>query len=201
MTLKMLSDHLVIVFFSVFATILIGVPLGICAYYYKSLRRLILWMVEILQTVPAMALLGIIMVFLGAGKLTVVVGLLLYSLLPVVQNTHLGLMEIDPGVKEVARGMGMTRFYRLIHVEVPIAFPFIFSGIRIAVVTSVGVAVFATFVGGGGLGKAIYQAIRVQNTQSILISTMTLMVIAIAADITMAWAERALHRRSSPREG
>lgn len=200
MTLKMLSDHLVIVFFSVFATILIGVPLGICAYYYKALRRFILWMVEVLQTVPAMALLGIIMVFLGAGKLTVVVGLLLYSLLPVVQNTHLGLTEIDPGVKEVARGMGMTRFYRLIHVEVPIAFPFIFSGIRIAVVTSVGVAVFATFVGGGGLGKAIYQAIRVQNTRSILVSTLTLMVIAIFADIAMARVERALHRRSSPRE-
>ena len=86
-------------------------------------------------------------------------GLLLYSLLPIVQNTYVGLSEVDASIKEVATGMGMTRLYRLIIVEMPIAFPFIFTGIRIATVTAVGVAVFATFVGGGGLGSVIYQGI------------------------------------------
>lgn len=198
MTAAMIWDHLFLVFVSVLLTIGVGVPLGVLAYTCKPWRRTVLWLVEVLQTVPAMALLGIIMVFLGAGKATVVTGLLLYSLLPVVQNTCLGLTQVDPGVKEVARGMGMTKLYRLLHVEGPIAFPYIFTGIRIAVVTSVGVAVFATFVGGGGLGRAIYQGIRVSNMGLILRSTTTLMVMAVGFDIILALVEKRLYQRFSP---
>ena len=198
MNLDMVLDHLYIVFLSVLLTIAVGVPLGMLAYYFKRIQRVILWLAQILQTVPAMALLGIIMVFFGAGKLTVVIGLLLYSLLPVVQNTCLGLDQVDPGVKEVARGMGMTRFYRLIKVESQIAFPFIFTGIRIAVATSVGVAVFATFVGGGGLGKAVYQGIRVQDMALILQSTFLLMLMAVGFDLLMAFFEKKLYQRYSP---
>lgn len=198
MSLNMALDHLYIVFFAVLLTIVFGVPLGICAYYFKAFRRIILWCVEILQTIPAMALLGMIMILLGAGKLTVILGLLLYSLLPVVQNTYLGLSEVNPSIKEAARGMGMTRFYRLLHVELPIAFPYIFTGIRIAVVTSVGVAVFATFVGGGGLGNVIYQGIRIQNMPLIISSTLTLMVMAMVFDTVFALIEKRLYRRFSP---
>lgn len=198
MSLNMALDHLFIVFFAVLFTIIIGVPLGVCAYYFKFFRRIILWCVEILQTIPAMALLGLIMIVLGAGKLTVILGLLLYSLLPVVQNTYLGLSEVDPSIKEAARGMGMTRFYRLLHVELPIAFPYIFTGLRIAVVTSVGVAVFATMVGGGGLGNAIYQGIKRQNMPMIMSSTLTLMAMAIVFDTVFALIERKLYRRFSP---
>ena len=198
MNWSMIAEHLFIVFTSVLLTIILGVPLGVCAYLFKPFRRVILWFVEILQTVPAMALLGIIMVILGAGKTTVIIGLLLYALMPVVQNTCLGLTEVDTGVKEVARGMGMKRLYRLIHVEMPIAVPYIFTGIRIAVVISVGVAVFAFFVGGGGMGKAIYQAIRVRNMPIIIGSTLTLMAMAVGLDTVMALAERQLYRRFSP---
>ena len=95
---------------------------------------------------PALALLGIIMVFFGGSRTTVVVGLVLYSLLPVVRNTCTGLESVSPAVKEAALGMGMSKTYRLFMVEFPIAFPTIFTGIRIAVVTSISVAVFGTFV-------------------------------------------------------
>lgn len=195
MTLAMILDHLYITFLAVVLTILVGLPLGVLAYYYKPLRKGILFLVELLQTMPAMALLGIIMVFLGAGKPTAIIGLLLYSLLPVVQNTLLGLDQVEPGVKEVAKGMGMTKLYRLTHVELPIALPFIFTGIRIAIVTSVGVAVFATFVGGGGIGKVIYQGIRVQNMGLILKSTSTLMLMAVGFDTLMAFAEKKLYKK------
>lgn len=200
MSWSMVMEHLFMVLMAVLFTIALGVPLGVCAYCFKPLRRVVLWSVEILQTIPAMALLGIIMVFLGAGKATVVIGLLLYALMPVVQNTCLGLTEVDPGVREVARGMGMMRFYRLLHVEMPIAIPYIFTGIRIAVVISVGVAVFATFVGGGGIGRAIYQAIRVHDVPTIISSTFTLMLMAIGLDTVMALAEKRLYSRFSPAE-
>ncbi len=200
MTLDMIMSHLYLVLAAVALTIIIGVPLGILAYFYKSVRKIILWVVEVLQTMPALALLGIIMVFLGAGKATVVIGLLLYSLLPVVQNTYVGLSEVDPAIKEVAQGMGMTKLYRLWHVEMPIAFPLIFTGIRIAAVTSVGTAVFATFVGGGGLGSLIYRGIRVSNMTMIMSGTLALMVMAVGCDGIMSHIEKRLYRRFSPRK-
>lgn len=88
MTANMVLEHLLIVLASVALTIIVGVPLGVCAYFFPKVRKIVLGIVEILQTIPAMALLGVIMVFLGAGKNTVIIGLLLYSLLPVVQNTY-----------------------------------------------------------------------------------------------------------------
>jgi len=199
MTADMVLGHLFIVLVSVVLTIIVGVPLGVCAYFFAGVRKIILGVVEILQTIPAMALLGVIMVFLGAGKNTVILGLLLYSLLPVVQNTYVGLSEMDPAIKEVATGMGMTRIYQLIHVELPIAFPLIFTGIRISTVTAVGVAVFGAFVGGGGLGSVIYRGIRIQNMRLILTSTFALMAMAIVFDVVMAMIERRLQGRVSAR--
>jgi len=199
MTQSQFFTHLYIVGVAVVFSIVSGVPLGVCAYFFKPVRRVILTVVEVLQTIPAMALLGIIMVFLGAGKTTVIAGLLFYSLLPIVQNTYVGLSEVDVSVKEVATGMGMSRLYRLIVVEMPLAFPFIFTGIRIATVTAVGVAVFGTFVGGGGLGSLIYQGIRVQNMRMILSGTFALMGMAVVFDFVMTLVEKRLHRRFSSR--
>lgn len=197
MTINMVLDHLFVVLVSIILTVLVGVPLGVCAYFFKPLRRVVLGVIEILQTIPAMALLGMIMVLLGAGKVTVVIGLLLYSLLPVVQNTYVGLSEVDPGIKEVAIGMGMTKLYRLIHVELPTAFPLIFTGIRISAVTAVGVAVFGSFVGGGGLGSVIYRGIRIHNMGLILTSTLVLMGMAVIFDVVMSNIEKRLRRRFS----
>ena len=196
MSLDMVLEHLYIVLISMFVTILVGLPLGIFAYMDRQARKIILWIVDILQTIPALALLGIIMVFFGAGKLTVIIGLVLYSLLPVVRNTFLGLEDIDPAIKEAARGMGMSQVHRLIHVEIPIAFPVIFTGIRISTVTAIGVAVFATFVGGGGLGSVIYRGIHIQNMNLILSGTFTLMAMAVIFDGVMAYIEKRLYGRT-----
>lgn len=194
MSIDMIFDHLYLVLVSLFFTVLIGLPLGVLAYMKQRVRAVVLWTVDILQTIPALALLGIIMVFLGAGKTTVIIGLVLYSLLPVVRNTYLGLSNIDPAVKEAADGMGMSRTYRLMHVELPIAFPVIFTGIRIATVTSIGVAVFATFVGGGGLGSILYRGIHIQNMQLIMSGTLALMGMAVLFDSVMALIEKRLYR-------
>lgn len=194
MTGTMVLEHFMLVFLSVVFTILIGVPLGVAAYLNAWLRHFLLQAVDLLQTIPALALLGVIMVFLGPGKLTVICGLVLYSLLPVVHNTYLGLCSVEEGVKEAAHGMGMTSWYRLVHVEFPIAFPIVFTGIRIATVTSVGIAVFATFVGGGGLGTVIYRGIHIRSMPLILGGTLIMMAMAIVFDVIMALAEKRLQR-------
>ncbi|HZK29464.1 MAG TPA: ABC transporter permease [Clostridia bacterium] len=197
MNTKIVLDHLYIVLVSVILSVGVGLPLGVVAYLYRPVRKPVLWISELLQTIPALALLGLVMLVVGAGKATVVIGLLLYSLLPIVHNTYLGLENVNPGIKRAARGMGMSRMDRLFSVELPLSFPMIFTGIRIATVTSIGVAVFATSVGGGGLGSIIYQGIRTQNMKLILTGTLTLMAMAIIFDGGMALIEKRLNRRGN----
>ena len=197
MSWELVIEHLYMVLAACVLSIIIGIPLGIIAYIYPKTKGIILRVVDILQTIPALALLGIIMVFVGAGKTTVIWGITLYSLLPIVRNTYLGLSEIDPGVKEAARGVGMTRMERITKVEFPIAFPTIFTGIRIAIVNAIGTAVFAAFVGGGGIGSVMYRAIRIQNMKMILLSTGALMLIAVVLDLLMSYSERQIRKTHS----
>ena len=194
MTWSLICEHLFIVLAASILSIAIGLPLGIWAYVSKTARPVILRAVDLLQTIPSLALLGIIMVVLDPGKLTVIIGITLYSLLPIVRNTCLGLQEVDPGVKEAARGMGMSKPYRVLMVEFPLAFPTVFTGIRIAVVNAIGTAVFAAFVGGGGLGGVIIQAIRISDMKLILAATAVLMAIAVVLDLLMGWFESQMRK-------
>ena len=194
MSWSLVFEHLFIVLAAAILSIAAGLPLGIWAYVSPRARGVILHVVDLLQTIPSLALLGIIMVVLDPGKLTVIIGITLYSLLPIVRNTCLGLQEVDPGVKEAARGMGMSKPYRTLMVEFPLAFPTVFTGIRIAVVNAIGSAVFAAYVGGGGLGTVITQAIRVKDMKLLLTATAALMVIAVALDLLMGWFETQMRR-------
>ena len=157
-------EHLFIVLAAAILSIAAGLPLGIWAYVSKRARPVILRVVDLLQTIPSLALLGIIMVVL------------------------------DPGVKEAARGMGMSKPYRVLMVEFPLAFPTVFTGIRIAVVNAIGTAVFAAFVGGGGLGGIITQGIRIMDMKLILGTTAVLMVIAVVLDLIMGWFESQMRK-------
>jgi len=197
MKLSLIWEHLYMVCWAVVLSLIVGLPLGVLTYFYPKARKAILWVVDLFQTIPSLALLGIIMVFLGAGKITVITGLTLYSLLPIVRNTYLGLREVDPALKEAARGMGMSRSYQLLHVELPLASPVIFTGIRIAAVNAVGTAVFAIFVGGGGLGSVLYNGIRIQNMSLILKGTGVLMLMAILFDFGMGRIEVFLNRKTA----
>ncbi len=194
MSASLVLEHLFIVLASAILAVGVGLPLGLAAYLFPRIRPLILHVTDLLQTIPTLALLGIIMVFAGPGKGTIITGITLYSLLPIVRNTCLGLQEVDPGVKEAARGMGMSRMHQLLAVEFPLAFPTVLTGIRIAVVNAIGTAVFAAFVGGGGLGGIITRAIRVQDMKMLLLGTGALMIIAIVLDLLMSWFENSVKR-------
>ena len=199
MTASMILEHLSLVVAALIFAVLAGVPLGILCHFYPAARKIVLRVVDLIQTTPALALLGIIMVFIGPGKPTVIVGLALYSLLPIVRNTCLGLDQVPEHLIEAGRGMGMTRTYRLVHVEIPIAAPIIFTGIRIAAVNAIGTAVFASFVGGGGLGSFITTGIRQDDMEAILLGTGVLMAMALVLDLLMGLAERYLNSRTGQR--
>ena len=201
MSWPLIFEHLFIVVSASLLSVCIGLPLGILAYVSKTARPILLRLVDLLQTVPSLALLGILMVFFSPGKGTVIAGITLYSLLPIVRNTCLGLEQVDPGIKEAARGMGMGKARRILTVELPLAFPTAFTGIRIAVVNAIGTAVFAAFVGGGGLGGVITQAIRVSDMRLILCATGALMVMAAALDAAMGFLERKLRTGRNGRRG
>jgi len=192
MTIAMIWDHLSTVLAALILAIGAGVPLGLLSYLFPRFGKVILWIVDLIQTTPALALLGIIMVVIGPGTPTVMIGLALYSLLPIVRNTSLGLSQVPNHLKEAATGMGMTRGYRLLHLEVPLATPMLITGIRIAAVNAIGTAVFAAFVGGGGLGGLFYTAIRQRNMGMILAGTAVLMLMALLLDLVLGYVERRL---------
>ncbi|HSP48170.1 MAG TPA: ABC transporter permease [Clostridiaceae bacterium] len=195
MNMNRVMQHLYLVSMAGGFTIVFGLLLGILTYMSTSIRPFILWTVDILQTIPVLALLGVIMVAFGASSTTVIIGIILYSLLPVVRNTYTGLSDIDPALKEAAIGMGMTKIQRLRNVELQLAFPMILTGIRIAIVTSIGTAVFGAVVGGGGLGSVINRAILIQDMDTLLQATGALMVMAIVFDFGMGWFEKRLRRK------
>lgn len=195
MDVSRVYQHLYLVFMASLFTTIFGLILGVIVYLFKPVRKPILWVVDVLQTIPVLALLGTIMLVFGATSTTVIIGLVLYSLLPIVRNTYVGLNDINPGIKEAAIGMGMTKFQRLFKVEIPLAFPMIFTGIRIAVVTSIGTAVFGAVVGGGGLGSTINRAILIQDMSTLMQATVTLMAMALVFDAGMGYIEKRLKAR------
>lgn len=200
MEMRFVWEHLYLVGMASIFTIIMGLALGIISYLFESTRSVILWLVDVFQTIPVLALLGFIMLIFGASSTTVIIGIVIYSLLPVVRNTYVGLTNIDSGIKEAAKGMGMTKIQRLIYVELPLSFPMIFTGIRIAVVTSIGTAVFGAVVGGGGLGSTINRAILIQDMSTLLQATFVLMIMAIIFDFGMGYIEKRLNNKNTLRK-
>lgn len=196
MDFEVVLEHLYLVLISsIFAT-MIGLILGVIVYFFKPVRSIILKIIDTIQTIPALAILGLLMIIFGGTSITVIIGLILYSLLPIVSNTYVGLKNIEPSIKEAAVGMGMTKVQRLFQVELPIAFPMVFTGIRIAVVNSIGTAVFGSFVGGGGLGATINRAILIQDMPTLMFATLSLMIMAVIFDYGMGSVEKRLKTHS-----
>lgn len=195
MEMRFVWQHIYLVVTACFYTTIIGLILGAVAYISKPARSVILWFVDVMQTIPVLALLGVIMLIFGATGTTVIIGIVLYSLLPIVRNTYIGLESIDPGIKEAAVGMGMTKLQRLFKVELPLSFPIVFTGIRIAAVTSIGTAVFGAVVGGGGLGSTINRAILIQDMPTLLQAALTLMAMAVVFDLGLGYIEKRLNAK------
>ncbi len=179
-------EHASIVLLSVSISTLIGVTLGILTYRTNAPRRTALAVTGIFLTIPSFALFGLLIGPLGLGATPAVVALVMYGLLPIVRNTITGLRSVDPAIVESAQGMGMGRYRRLLRIELPLAWPIIITGIRVAAVIIVGIAAIAAVVNGPGLGKDIFRALaRVGSPTAIpqvLSAILGIVVIAIVID-------------------
>jgi osmoprotectant transport system permease protein len=185
-------EHLFMVGIAIGIAILIGIPLGILITRQTQLRQPILGIANILQTIPSLALFGLLIpvpIIGGIGVVPAIVALTLYSLLPIIRNTYTGITGVDPAIQEAGRGMGMTDRQLLFQVEIPLAMGVILAGVRVATVIAIGIATIAAAIGAGGLGVFIFRGIAVVNNQLILAGAIPAAVIALLADLVIGWVE------------
>ena len=188
------AAHLDLVVEALFIACVIAISLGVLATRSKPVERLAVGLANVLQTVPSLALLGfLLVVFHGAiGKPPALAALVIYSLLPILKNTILGLRSVDRGVIEAAEGMGMTGGQRLRLVELPLAVPVILGGVRVAAVAAVGMATIAAFIGAKGLGGFIQRGLSTRDARQILLGAIPAAMLALACDAALGELERTL---------
>lgn len=188
--LEQTLTHIGLTFVSLLLALLIGVPLGILISRRTRLASSVLGVAGVLQTVPSVALLGFLIPLLGIGVGPALVALFLYALLPIIRNTYVGITEVSSSVKEAARGVGMTDNQILTKVELPLALPVIFAGVRTATVINVGVATLAAYVAAGGLGEFIFSGIALSNVNMMLAGAIPAALLAIGFDFGLAQLQR-----------
>ena len=190
-------EHVSIVGVAVGLGILTGVPIGIAITQNRRAADIVLYIAAMIMTIPSIALFGVMIPVLsligqGIGYLPAVIALLLYSQLPIIRNTYTAISNIDPALREAARGMGMSSLERLRQVEIPLAVPVIMAGVRIAVVINIGIAAIATYIGAGGLGAFISRGISQTDSRQLITGALAVSVLAIAADYLLLWLQHRL---------
>jgi osmoprotectant transport system permease protein len=186
------GEHVLLVGVAIAIATLVGIPLGVVITRRRRWQQPVLAIANILQTIPSLALFGLLIpvpVIGGIGPVPAIVALTLYSLLPVIRNTYTGIVGVDPAVREVGQGLGMTDWQLLTQVEIPLALPVIISGVRVATVIAIGIATIAAAIGAGGLGVFIFRGIAVVNNQLLLAGAVPAAAMALAADYGLGWLE------------
>jgi len=172
--------------------LLFGLPLGVLAAHHPTWRRPVLGLANVFQTIPSLALFGLLIPVFGIGAWTAVTALVIYALLPIIRNTYAGISGVDPAVREAGRGMGMTDGELLRLVELPLAAGVILAGVRVATVVSVGIATIAAAIGAGGLGVYIFRGVATVDDTLILAGAIPAALLALLADGLLGFLERRL---------
>lgn len=182
-------EHLWLTGISMVLAISVGIPIGIVITRIKSLAIPVVNIVNIIQTIPSLALLGLLIPLMGIGTKPAIVALFSYSILAIIKNTKAGINQVDRAVIEAGKGMGMTDLQILLKIEMPLAMPVIFSGIRIATVSCIGIATLCAAIGAGGLGQFIFRGISMVNNNMILAGALPAALMAICFDLLMHFLE------------
>lgn len=190
--LRALQEHLVISAVSVLLGAIVAIPIGIWLAGNRSswLNGIIFSIANILQTIPSLALLAILIPLLGVGRTPAIFALFLYSLMPIMRNTYSGFQSVDANLLEAARGMGYNRKQQLLHIQLPLALPYIMSGIRVTTVYIISWATLATLIGAGGLGQLIFAGMGTNRKELIFTGAMLAVILALAADLILSLAEK-----------
>lgn len=193
--LSLSIEHLWLVVVAIGVAALIAIPGAVVLTRRAPLRRWMLGLASVLQTIPSLALFGFLLPlpFIGGiGRHTAIIALCLYALLPILRNALVGILGVDPAVRESAVAMGMTGRQILWQVELPLAVPSILAGLRIATVTTIGTATVAAAIGAGGLGVFIFRGIATVDTATILAGAVPAAIMALVADEGLEWIEKRL---------
>lgn len=194
--LQLTIQHARIVAISMAIAIVIGIVTGTLITFNDRAASVVLWLAGISMTIPSIALFGLLIPVFGIGAPPVIFSLVLYSQLPLIRNTYIGLTEVDESSMKVGRGMGMTKWEQLRYVQIPAALPVIMAGLRNAVIIIVGVAAIGAFIGAGGLGDYIFTGIRTRGIAMIVVTTVFLSAMALLLDYGFGVIEQLLRLRN-----
>lgn len=183
-------EHFYISFSALLLGVAIAVPLGIMLSKTKKIAKIVLTVTSVLQTVPSLALLAIMIPFLGVGKVPAIVALCIYSLLPILNNTFIGMQSVNQNIKAAGTAMGMTPIQSMRMVELPLAMPIIMSGIRLSAVYVISWATLASYIGAGGLGDFIFNGLNLYKTELIVGGALLVTALALLVDFLLSRFER-----------
>ncbi len=175
-------EHLLMVLIAMAISIVMGVLLGVLITYNEKASRLVLNVAEILMTIPSLALFAVLIPIFHIGATPAIIGLVLYTQLPIIRNVYTGIKSINPSIIESAKGMGMSDFKIMYKIKLPLAFSVLIAGVRTAVVMGVGMGAIASYVGAGGLGDYIFQGIQRTNDKMVIIGAIMISLMAIIMD-------------------
>ena len=191
-------EHLWLTGISVLLAVVIGLALGILLSRKQRLAAPVIGFANVIQTIPSIALLGFMIPLVGIGSTPAIIALFLYALLPIIRNTYTGISDVDPAVKEAGSGLGMTDWQLLRKVEIPLALPVIFAGIRTATVINVGVATLCALIAAGGLGEFIFTGIALNNVQLIMLGAIPAALLAILLDALLGIVQKRIREWIKP---
>ena len=190
--LKLTVDHIEITLIAVSISTVIGVAIGIFITRHQRMAATVIGVAGVLYTIPSLALFGMLIPFIGIGLKPTLIALILYSQLALIRNTFVGIIHIDPSIREAGKGMGMSNWQFLRMVEIPVALPVIMAGIRTAAVMNIGTATIAAYIGAGGLGWLIFRGIASVNSDQIIAGAVPVILLAVGVDYLFILLERAL---------
>ena len=188
-------EHILISLLAISIASVLGIILGIIISEYRRFSGLILGIVNILYTIPSIALLGFFITITGVGNTTALIALIIYALLPIIRSTYTGIVNINPLIIEASEGMGSTKLQQLFKVKLPLALPVLMSGIRNMVTMTIALAGIASFVGAGGLGVAIYRGITTNNSAMTFLGSLLIAILALVFDFILGLIEKRLTNR------
>ena len=172
--------------------IIVAVPLSVILMKFKRIAKVVIAIASMLQTIPALALLAIMIPFFGVGKLPAIIALFLYSLMPILRNTYVGLTDVNQDTIDSARGLGMTNIQLILKVDIPLAMPVIMAGIRLSAIYVIAWATLASYIGAGGLGDFIFNGLSLYQTDLIFGGTIPVIILALLTDYLLGKLERKL---------
>ncbi|MGH2064154.1 ABC transporter permease [Aerococcus urinaeequi] len=199
--IRLLWEHIYMSLISLGLGVIVAVPLGILLSQVPKVANVVISIVSVLQTIPTLALLALMIPFLGVGKVPAIVALFIYSLLPILRNTYLGMSNVNPDLLDASKGMGLKRMQIIRQVQLPLAVPVIMAGIRLSTVYVIAWTTLASYIGGGGLGDMIFNGLNLFRPDLILGGTIPVTILAVIVDLVMARIEDWVTPTTSSKKG